>query len=181
MCVQRDRKLSPLPSLLPTPSSLLSLFLSFSFSPSPSLHPLSLARARGGRRRWTFTRQRSAFRCAAMIAYCERENCRWDNPFERPPDRSRTIKPAKFGEKVSARYGYLTRRVSVCGKSRCALLRRVTQRTARIPSCSIGLIGSRRITFLLLPLFLSRPPSWLKYARACTPACPSLRNARLVA
>lgn len=54
---ERDRKLSPLPSLLPTISSLLF-----------SLPPLF----RGNR--WTFTRQRSAFRCcAAIIVYCERK------------------------------------------------------------------------------------------------------------
>lgn len=54
---ERDRKLSPLPSLLPTLSSLLF-----------SLPPLF---CRGNR--WTFTRQRSAFRCAAIIVYCERK------------------------------------------------------------------------------------------------------------
>lgn len=54
---ERDRKLSPLPSLLPTLSSLLL-----------SLPPLF---CRSNRR--TFTRQRSAFRCAAIIAYCERK------------------------------------------------------------------------------------------------------------
>lgn len=54
---ERDRKLSPLPSLLPT---LSSLFLS-----------LPLLFCHGNR--WTFTQQRSTFRCAAIIAYCERK------------------------------------------------------------------------------------------------------------
>jgi len=77
----RDRKLSPLPSLLPTLSSLLA-----------SLRPLFSA---SSSERWTFTRQRSACRCAAIIAYCERKLSLGDNL-----SNSRTIN-AKFGEKAT--------------------------------------------------------------------------------
>lgn len=72
--VQGDRKLSPLPSSLPSPSfsfSLASAFLSLSLSLSIFLPPLSFCHGRV--RTADFHATISAFRCAAIIGRCERK------------------------------------------------------------------------------------------------------------
>lgn len=171
MCSERPEivasSLSASYSFLPPLSLFLSLFLRL---------PLSiLSRARGGR--WTFTRQRSAFRRAAIIAYCARENCRWDNPFERPRPKSHNKAREVRRESRGAVWLFNAARQRA-RQITMRSLRRVTQRTR----------GSRRVLSVPSDHVESRSSSssfsfqdrrsWLKYARACTPACPSLRNAR---